>query len=272
MADCITATDLWKTHVRRGVFGRTRVTALKGVSVSVAAGKTLGIVGESGAGKSTLARALLYLDPPDTGTVTVGGVNLGRISRRELRLMRPRLGIVFQDPNSSLNPRLTVGTSIEEALLPRLRRRAARRERVGELLSHVGLAPGDQDRLPHEFSGGQRQRIGIARALAAGPELLVLDEPVSSLDVSIQAQILNLLLDLKDELDLTYLFISHDLNVVAFLSDEIAVMNDGRIVEQGPTERLLHAPSDPYTKQLFEDTPVFHDRRLRYNGDRRSER
>jgi ABC-type oligopeptide transport system ATPase subunit len=164
-----------------------------------------------------------------------------------------------------------VGRSIEEALLHELRSRAARRDRVGTLMAHVGLAPDDQDRLPHEFSGGQRQRIGIARALATGPELLILDEPVSSLDVSIQAQILNLLLDLKDEFDLTYLFISHDLNVVAFLSDAIAVMAEGRIVEQGPTEQLLAAPQDPYTRRLFADTPVFHDRRLRYNDSPRSE-
>jgi ABC-type glutathione transport system ATPase component len=271
VADCITARELWKTHVRQGVLGRTRVQALKGVSVRVARGRTLGIVGESGAGKTTLARALLYLDPPDAGTVLVGDTDLGRISRRELRKMRPRLGIVFQDPNSSLNPRIPVGRSVEEALLHGRAGRAARRERVGELLAHVGLAPRDQDRLPHEFSGGQRQRIGIARALATGPELLILDEPVSSLDVSIQAQILNLLLDLKEEFDLTYLFISHDLNVVAFLSDEIAVMTDGRIVEHGPTGQLLAAPQDPYTRRLFEDTPVFHDRRLRYNDGRRSE-
>jgi len=270
VADCIRAENLTKTHVRRGVLGRTRVEALRGVSLTVQRGTTVGVVGESGAGKSTLARALLYLDPPDSGTVSVGDVELGRITAAELRRMRPRLGIVFQDPNSSLNPRLTVGVSIEEALRRSIPRRAARRDRVGELLTHVGLEAGDQDRLPHEFSGGQRQRIGIARALASGPELLVLDEPVSSLDVSIQAQILNLLLDLKDEFDLTYLFISHDLNVVAFLSDRIAVMTDGRIVEEGPTDELLAAPRDPYTRRLFEDTPVFHDRRLRYNGDSRS--
>lgn len=267
MADCIVAENLWKTHVRRGVFGHTRVEALRGVSVRVETGRTLGVVGESGAGKSTLARALLYLDPPDRGTVNFGGVELGSLGARRLRWLRSRFQIVFQDPNSSLNPRLSVGASIEEALLDKVKSHAARRDRVKELLSHVGLSPEDHNRVPHEFSGGQRQRIGIARALAAEPELLVLDEPVSSLDVSIQAQILNLLLDLKDELELTYLFISHDLNVVSFLSDDIAVMTEGRIVEQGPTERLLQRPTDAYTRKLFEDTPVFHDTRLRYNTD-----
>jgi ABC-type glutathione transport system ATPase component len=271
MVDCISARDLWKIHVRHGVLGKTRVEALRGVSLSVPRASTMGIVGESGAGKSTLARALLYLDPPDAGTVRVGDVELGSISKRELRRMRPRLGIVFQDPNSSLNPRLTVGASIEEALQHEAMSAAGRRARVEELLFHVGLTPADRHRLPHEFSGGQRQRIGIARALATGPELLVLDEPVSSLDVSIQAQILNLLLDLKEEFQLTYLFISHDLNVVAYLSDRIAVMTEGKIVEEGPTEELLSSPFDPYTRRLFEDTPVFHDRRLRYNDERRSE-
>lgn len=271
MSECIEARGLYKTHVRRGMFGRTRVQALKNVSLTVIRGTTLGIVGESGAGKSTLARALLYLDPPDAGTVEVDGVDLGSISRRELRRMRSRLGIVFQDPYSSLNPRLTVGTSIEEALLRSTPLRADRHARIEELLSRVGMSTGDRTRLPHEFSGGQRQRIAVARALAAGPEILVLDEPVSSLDVSIQAQILNLLLDLKEELRLTYLFISHDLNVVSFLSDEIAVMTDGRIVERGPTAQVLRDPEDAYTRRLVGDTPVFHDRRLRYNERGRSE-
>lgn len=270
MSDCIVAEDLWKTHVRRGVFGRTHVEALRGVSLRVQKGRTLGVVGESGAGKSTLARALLYLDPPDRGTVRFGEVELGSLGVRRLRRLRSRFQIVFQDPNSSLNPRLSVGTSIEEALLDSIESRPERRDRVGQLLTQVGLSPDDRGRVPHEFSGGQRQRIGIARALAADPELLVLDEPVSSLDVSIQAQILNLLLDLKDQLDLTYLFISHDLNVVSFLSDEIAVMTEGCIVERGPTEQLLQSPTEAYTRKLFEDTPVFHDTRLRYNEQRRS--
>lgn len=271
MADCLVARHLWKTHTRKGVLGTQTVQALRDVSVTLERGTTLGIVGESGAGKSTLARALLYLDPPEAGSVWVDGVELSTLSSRELRRMRTRLGIVFQDPNSSLNPRLPVGSSIEEALLGAGLSRRARTARVAELLGLVGLSAEAAQRLPHEFSGGQRQRIGIARALAVGPELLVLDEPVSSLDVSIQAQILNLLLDLKEELDLSYLFISHDLNVVAFLSDNIAVMSEGRIVEHGPAERLLASPSDPYTRQLFEDTPVFHDTRLRYNGPTRSE-
>jgi ABC-type glutathione transport system ATPase component len=245
-----------------GLLRRNRegVTAVDNVSLTIPRNRIMGLVGESGSGKTTLARSLLFLDPPTAGRVIVDGVDLGALSRRELRSFRSTIQIVFQDPNSALNPRLSIRASIQEALHNRGIPRAAHRGRVAELLELVGISPERMDRHPHEFSGGQKQRICVARALAMDPSFLILDEPVSNLDVSIQAQIINLLLRLKREFDLTYLFISHDLNLVGYMSDYIAVMKDGVLVETGPAESLLSEPTNAYTRELFDSATSFHDR------------
>lgn len=241
------------------LFGRTlpAVHAVQDVSLEVAQGETLGIVGESGCGKSTLARMLVGLDAPTSGTIRLGDLDLVAEGRRDPAALARSAQYVFQDPIASLNPRKTIRTILEAPLthLTGLRG-AARDARLGDLMGQVNLAPEFLDRYPHEFSGGQAQRIGIARALAPDPALVVLDEPVSALDVSVQAQVLNLLNDLKARLGLTYLFISHDLSVVETICDRVAVMYFGRVVEVGPVRDIFNRPRHPYTRLLLDSVPV----------------
>ena len=245
-----------------GVFGRARgeIRAVDGVDLDIAAGETVGIVGESGCGKSTLGRLLLGLLRPSAGGVEFDGHDLSSLGAAELRRLRRRMQIIFQDPYASLNPRMRVGRMIGEGLeVHGLAGGVELKRRVLELMDRVGLAPEAFDRYPHEFSGGQRQRIGIARALAVGPAFIVADEPVSALDVSIQAQVLNLLMDLREEMGLAFAFISHDLRVVEHMSDRVAVMYLGRIVELAPALSIYRSPRHPYTKALLSAVPSIED-------------
>ncbi len=270
----LTVTELHKHFpVRKGtLFERTvaEVRAVDGVSFEIREAETLGLVGESGSGKSTTGYCVLQLLKPTGGSVRFRGTELTQLGGEELRRMRRQMQIVFQDPYSSLNPRMTVGNIVAEPLdVHGIGTRRSRGETVRRLLETVGFDPSFTNRYPHEFSGGQRQRIGIARALALNPDLIVCDEPVSALDVSIQAQILNLLKDLQRDFRLTYLFISHDLGVVRAMSDRIAVMRSGSLVEVGPAEEVYGNPKHEYTKALFSAVPVPDPRRQR---ERKAER
>jgi oligopeptide/dipeptide ABC transporter ATP-binding protein len=247
--------DLVKHFPVRGG-GKIVVQAVSGVSFDLSMGRTLGLVGESGSGKSTVGRCVLRLIEPTSGTVQFDGVDLLAVSNRDLRRYRKDMQIVFQDPYASLDPRMTVAAIVAEPMTIHNINRGDRKEKVRELLALVGLNPEHGNRYPHEFSGGQRQRIGIARAIALEPKMLVLDEPVSALDVSIQAGVVNLLEDLQDRLGLAYLFIAHDLSVVRHISDEIAVMYLGKIVEHGPAEIVYGHPQHPYTQALLSAVPV----------------
>lgn len=237
--------------------GKSKVYAVDGVSFEVRKGETLGLVGESGCGKTTTGKAILRLIEPTAGNVWLRGINITTLNGKKLRGIRKRMQIIFQDTFSSLNPRMSIAQIIGEALtIHRLARGKEKEEKIVQLLEMVGLDSEVLYRYPHEFSGGQRQRIGIARALAVNPELIIADEPISSLDVSIQAQMINLFEDLQESLELTYLFISHDLNVVAHISDSVAVMYLGKIVEMAPARILYEEPSHPYTLALLSAVPV----------------
>ena len=250
---------LVKEFGRRGGLLRkgSVVRAVNDVSFAIDEGETFGLVGESGSGKTTTGRCILRLTEPTSGEVRFNGEDVLSFSRSRMRQARRDMQIVFQDPYSSLNPRMRVGAIVEEPLIiHRIGSKPERRARVAELFELVGLDPAQLARYPHQFSGGQRQRIGLARALALNPSLIIADEPVSALDVSVQAQVINLLMDLQERLKLTYLFIAHDLRLVRHICSRVAVMYLGRIVEMGPTEQLFEAPAHPYTRALLSAIPV----------------
>ena len=250
---------------REGLFGRTTsVRAVDDVSFTIKKGETFGLVGESGSGKTTTGRCILRLIEPTSGDVIFDGKDVLKLSRGDMRRLRRDMQIVFQDPYSSLNPRMRVSDIVEEPLIiHRLGSRAERRERVRQLFELVGLNPDHLRRYPHEFSGGQRQRIGLARALALNPSLVIADEPVSALDVSVQAQVVNLLMDLQQQLKLTYLFIAHDLRLVEHICTRVAVMYLGTIVEAGGRDQIWRRPQHPYTKALLEAAPIANPRLAR---------
>jgi ABC-type oligopeptide transport system ATPase subunit len=255
--------DLVKEFARRQGFFRSgpTVRAVDGVSFTIAPGETFGLVGESGSGKTTTGRCVLRLIEPTSGEVRFKGEDVLRFSRERLRLARREMQIVFQDPYSSLNPRMRVRDIVEEPLvIHKTGSKPERRRRVEELFELVGLDPSQLTRYPHEFSGGQRQRIGLARALALNPSLIIADEPVSALDVSVQAQVVNLLMELQERLKLTYLFIAHDLRLVRHICNRVAVMYRGRIVEMGATQALFDAPAHPYTRALLSAIPLLDPR------------
>jgi len=252
-------TKIYQQRSGRFGFATESVKALDDVSIELKQGGTLAVVGESGSGKSTLARCLLQLQPLDAGEVLFENRDLASLDRASLRSARRYLQMVFQDPFASLNPRMKVGDIVGEGLLiHRLGNADERRAKVVSMLQRVGLSAADMEKYPHEFSGGQRQRIGIARALVLEPRVVVCDEPVSALDVSIQAQILLLLKELQQEMGLSYLFISHDLRVVRHIADEVAVMHRGRVVEQGGVELIYHEPQQEYTRRLLNSIPGRH--------------
>jgi oligopeptide transport system ATP-binding protein len=260
-APLLEVTDLVKHFpIKRGILidrEVDQVRAVDGISFRVERGKTLGLVGESGSGKSTACRALLQLIKPTSGSVKFEGREIAGIGRREMRPLRRDMQMIFQDPYASLNPRKRVGQIVGDPLKRQgIASGSDLRGQVQELLERVGLSSEHYYRFPHEFSGGQRQRIGIARALALKPKLVICDEPVSALDVSIQAQIVNLLDDLQDEFSLAYLFVAHDIGVVRHISDRIAVMNQGKIVEQGTADEVCETPKDDYTKKLLAAVPI----------------
>ncbi len=258
MSIVLTARDLTRYYsVSRGAFSQPGILkALDGASFTLERGKTLAVVGESGCGKSTLARAVTMIELPTSGSLNIAGDEIVGASKKTLRALRPKVQIVFQNPYGSLNPRQKIGHALEEPLLVNTSlSQAERTEKARAMMTRVGLRPEHYDRYPHMFSGGQRQRIAIARALMLDPEVLVLDEPVSALDVSIQAQVLNLLADLQEQHNLAYLFISHDLSVVRHIANEVMVMYLGRVVEQGPRDVIFANPQHPYTKALLSATP-----------------
>jgi ABC-type oligopeptide transport system ATPase subunit len=240
-----------------------QVQAVDGVDLDIYEGEAVGLVGESGSGKSTLGRVLLRLEPTNAGTIHFDGRDITELSMHELRSRRSEMQLIFQDPFSSLDPRTTVAESIMEGLRAQGVGKKERRQRLDEVLDLVGLEKYHARRFPHEFSGGQRQRIGIARALALHPKLIIADEPVSALDVSIQAQIVNLLQDLQDEFGFSYVFVAHDIGVVRHVSDRIAVMHDGKIVEEGSADQVCDSPRDPYTKSLLSAVPITDPRESR---------
>lgn len=258
-APLLEAINLNKSYLQRtGALGleTKRVQALHNVSLQMQAGKTLAIVGESGSGKSTLAKCILKLHSLDSGSVFFNGEDLSEVSASRLRQLRKEMQMVFQDPFASLNPRLRVGAIVEEGLLIHgIGDQSSRRVQTIEMLERVGLSAADAEKYPHQFSGGQRQRIGIARALIMRPKLVICDEPVSALDVSIQAQILLLLKELQQEMQLSYLFITHDLRVVRHIADDVAVMQHGRVVEQGAVDSLYSQPKEVYTQNLLRSIP-----------------
>ncbi|HEY0562681.1 MAG TPA: ATP-binding cassette domain-containing protein [Methylophilus sp.] len=255
----LTANNLNKTYTQRSGrfgFGSTEIKALNNVSVQLKAGSTLAVVGESGSGKSTLARCLLQLQPFDSGEVLFQGQNLAALDKQALRSVRKHLQMVFQDPFASLNPRMRVGDIVGEGLLIHgLGNKREQQAQVQQMLERVGLTAADMQKYPHQFSGGQRQRIGIARALVLQPKVVICDEPVSALDVSVQAQILLLLKQLQQEMGLSYVFISHDLRVVRHIADDIVVMHKGQVVEQGTVADIYQAPQQAYTQQLLQAIP-----------------
>jgi oligopeptide transport system ATP-binding protein len=244
--------------IRRGFLQRvgSHVRAVDGVDLDIQAHRTLGLVGESGCGKSTVARLIMRLLDPDGGTIQFDGREISALSEREFKPMRTRIQMIFQDPYSSLNPRMTVAQSIADGVrMAGIKEKSDQQKRIKALLEMVGMPAASAGRYPHEFSGGQRQRVGIARALSVSPQLVLCDEPISALDVSIQAQIINLLKDLQKELGLSYLFISHDLNVVSYICDHVCVMYNGRIVESAPAAELFDNPRHPYTLKLLSAVP-----------------
>lgn len=274
MSDILKVRNLKKYYkVMAGLIPRPQgeIKAVDGVSLSIAEREVLGLVGESGCGKSTIGKAIMRLEEPTAGEIVFDGQDVIRLNKQELHKMRGKVQMVFQDPDASLDPRMTVGGSIEEALIVQgMSDSAERMERVGGLLEKVGLEAGFAERYPHEFSGGQKQRIGIARALAMDPKLVIADEPVSALDVSVQAQILNLLMDIRDRDGLAYLFVSHDLSVVRYISDRVAVMYLGKIMELAEKKQFFSNPLHPYTEALLSAVAHLHPggrERILLSGD-----